>query len=86
MSCSRTQHGTSGEDRTHNPTKLDQYMQQTKKQTIVSGQRVKSSGANNDGKGSPLVKSANQKIIFLISHPKHMLWVLKRTVSMRQFF
>ena len=23
---------------------------------------------------------------FLISQPKHMLWVLKRTVSMRQFF
>ena len=26
------------------------------------------------------------KIIFLISQPKHMLWVLKRTVSMRQSF
>ena len=25
------------------------------------------------------------KIIFLISQPKHMLWVLKRTVSMRRF-
>ena len=33
-----------------------------------------------------LVKSAYQKINFLISHPKHMLWVLKRTVSMRRFF
>ena len=31
-------------------------------------------------------KNAYQKIIFLISQPKHMLWVLKRTVSMRQFF
>ena len=31
-------------------------------------------------------KSAYQKIIFLISQPKHMLWVLKRTVSMRLFF
>ena len=31
------------------------------------------------------VKSAYQKIIF-ISQPKHMLWVLKRTFSMRQFF
>ena len=30
----------------------------------------------------PLVKSAYPKIIFLISQPKHMLWVLKRTVSM----
>ena len=28
--------------------------------------------------GSPLVMSAYQKIIFLISQPKHMLWVLKR--------
>ena len=26
------------------------------------------------------------KTIFFVSHPKHMLWVLKRTVSMRQFF
>ena len=26
------------------------------------------------------------KIIFLISQPKHMLWVLKRTASMRRFF
>ena len=26
------------------------------------------------------------KTIFFISHPKHMLWVLKRTVSMRRFF
>ena len=34
----------------------------------------------------PPDKSAYWKIIFFISHPKHMLWVLKRTVSMRQFF
>ena len=33
-----------------------------------------------------LVKSAYQKNIFLIPQPKHMLWVLKRTVSMRRFF
>ena len=33
-----------------------------------------------------LVKSAYKKINFLISQPKHMLWVLKRTVSMRRFF
>ena len=26
------------------------------------------------------------KIIVLISQPKHMLWVLKTTVSMRRFF
>ena len=31
-------------------------------------------------------KSAYQKINFLISQPKHMLWVLKLTVSMRRFF
>ena len=30
----------------------------------------------------PLVKSAYQKINFLISKPKHMLWGLKRTVSL----
>ena len=34
----------------------------------------------------PLVKSAHQKNNFLISQPKHMLWVLKRTVSIRRFF
>ena len=34
----------------------------------------------------PLVKSAYQKNNFLISQPKHMLWVLKRSVSMRRFF
>ena len=34
----------------------------------------------------PLVKSAYQKNNFLISQPKHMLWVLKRTVSTRRFF
>ena len=33
-----------------------------------------------------LVKSAYQKCYFLISQPKYMLWVLKRTVSMRRFF
>ena len=31
-------------------------------------------------------KSGYQNIDFLISEPKHMLWVLKRTVSMRRFF
>ena len=33
-----------------------------------------------------LVKSVYQKIKFLIAQPKHMLWVLKRTVLMRLFF
>ena len=33
-----------------------------------------------------LVKSAYQKNIFLISQPKHMFLVLKRTVSMKRFF
>ena len=33
-----------------------------------------------------LVMSAYQKNNFLISKPKHTLWVLKRTVSMRRFF
>ena len=34
----------------------------------------------------PLVKSAYQNNSFLISQRKHMLWVLKRTVSLRRFF
>ena len=33
----------------------------------------------------PLVKSAYQKYNFIVSQPKHMLWVLKRTVSMKRF-
>ena len=33
-----------------------------------------------------LVMIAYQVINFLISQPKHMLWVLKRTVAMRRFF
>ena len=31
--------------------------------------------------GGPIIRASN----FLISQPKHMLWVLKRTVSMRRF-
>ena len=34
----------------------------------------------------PPDKSVRNKINFLISQPKHMLWVLKWTVSMRRFF
>ena len=34
----------------------------------------------------PPDKSSYWKTIFLISQPKHMLWVLKRTISMRRFF
>ena len=34
----------------------------------------------------PLVKRVYQKYDFLVSQPKHMLWVLKRTISMRRFF
>ena len=34
----------------------------------------------------PSDKSVYWKIVFFISHPKHILWVLKRTVSMRPFF
>ena len=37
-------------------------------------------------KARPPDKSVYWKTIFFISHPKHMLWVLKRTVSMRRFF
>ena len=32
----------------------------------------------------PPDKSVYWNIIFFISHPKHMVWVLKRTVSMRR--
>ena len=39
-----------------------------------------------DKKVRPLVKSVYQLLNFLISQPKHMLWVLKRTISVRRFF
>ena len=39
----------------------------------------------NEVSSKTLVKNACQKKVF-ISSPKHMLWVLKRTVSMRRFF
>ena len=37
---------------------------------------------------SGLDRPADKSVLlnFFISHPKHMLWVLKRTVSMRRFF
>ena len=46
----------------------------------------RANSVNPDQVYRPLVKSAYQKNNFLISQPKHMLWVLKRTVSMRRFF
>ena len=43
---------------------------------------IKSFLFNLDAKAiTSLVKSVKLKIIFLISEPKHMLWVLKITVS-----
>ena len=39
-----------------------------------------------DKSAYPPDKSAYWKIIFFISHPKYMVWVLKRTVSVRRFF
>ena len=33
-----------------------------------------------------VLRSACGAFIFLISQPKHVLWVLKITISMRQFF
>ena len=38
------------------------------------------------GRQDFMVKNVYPKYIFLISQPKHMLWVLKRTVSMRRLF
>ena len=51
-----------------------------------SGFNQIANSVNPDQVYRPLVKSAYQKNNFLISQPKHMLWVLKRTVSMRRFF
>ena len=35
---------------------------------------------------TPPVRGCTQTIFFLFFEPKHMFWVLKRTVSMRRFF
>ena len=51
-----------------------------------SSKRSVNMGLNHSHLDRPLFKSAYQKVNFLISQPKHMLWVLKRTVSMRRFF
>ena len=42
--------------------------------------------ADEEGSIRTFVKSAYQKNNFLTSKPNHMLWVLKRTLSMRLFF
>ena len=58
---------------------------------IAAGSRYKCSGERSfithfgAAISRPPDKSVYQKVIFLISQPKHMLWVLKRTVSMRRF-
>ena len=54
----------------------------------ISTDKTPDSQTNTEGEccSRPPDKSVKQKIIFLISQPKHMLWVLKRTISMRRFF
>ena len=50
---------------------------------LNSDQSVSGSGEFWQGAVRPPEKSVFS--FFFISHPKHMLWVLKRTVSMRWF-
>ena len=37
-------------------------------------------------KTGPQIRVCNRKLFFIISQPKHMFWVLKRTISMRRVF
>ena len=46
----------------------------------------KSLNTKSETESRPPDKNLYLNIIFLISQPKHMLWVLKKTVSMRRFF
>ena len=79
----------------HFPTKIVaklERIQSTAQQNMEQTQN-RHSGSNNTilqldevYKDRPPDKCVYWKFIFIISHPKHMLWVLKRTVSMRQFF
>ena len=48
--------------------------------------RIKGYVTESEGHTGIQLRVCNRKIMFFISQPKHMLWVLKRTVSMRQFF
>ena len=43
-------------------------------------------GLGGHWKLRPSVESVYQKYDFLVYQAKHLLWVLKRTDSMRQFF
>ena len=56
------------------------------KKTTTKKQSIDSSSSLAIAIIRPLGKNDKLKITFLISQPKHMLWVLKRTVSMRRFF
>ena len=62
-------------------------------QTVCKGyqQMAKVTASKKRIKFAPITKASPDKsvyckTIFFMSHPKHMLWVLKRTVSMRRFF
>ena len=73
---------------------MENFLQELKskvKVALVGGSdlvKIAEQMGGDDGKSEfrPPDKSVYLKIIFLITQPKHMLWVLKRTVSMRRFF
>ena len=41
---------------------------------------------DNHAAGLQIIKSAYRKIMFFISHPKHIVTVLLSTLNMRRFF
>ena len=55
-------------------------------QQIMSEKKKKTDEGHFKQMSKPPDKSVYWKTIFFISHPKHMLRVVKRIVSMRRFF
>ena len=68
------------------PPPLKTYVHVLQKVQITNYTKIRNMNSHVHVPVRPPYKSAYLKIILLISQPKHMLWVLKRTVSMRRFF
>ena len=58
----------------------------TRKYCVYTGQPLIPFEPTREILVGPQIRVFYQKIIFFFSQPKHMLWVIKRTVSLRLFF
>ena len=53
---------------------------------VCQGPSLSGAEMSRNRRSRTIFKSVLQKTDFLITQPEHMLWILKRTVSMRRFF